>query len=78
MLVVGASWACTVDLANSDAARITVLDVMGRVVALQEIAGLGAGRHTVDFRGPASKPGVYLLRLDQAGQYAITKVVRAN
>lgn len=58
-------------------ARLELLDVMGRVVASRDLGALGAGRHAVDLSAGLARglsPGVYLLRLTQAGEARVTRV----
>jgi hypothetical protein len=48
---------------------------MGRRVASLDLGAPGAGRHTVEMGvGPQPAPGLYLLRLTQAGNASITRV----
>jgi sugar lactone lactonase YvrE len=63
---------CT--LAAADRAAVELLDVAGRVVASRELTG--TGRHTVDLAaGRRLPPGLYMLRLEQAGQSRTQRVV---
>jgi hypothetical protein len=64
-----------IGLPSADPARLELLDVMGRRVASLDLGTLGAGRHRVELgvdRGLA--PGLYLLRLTQAGSARVTRV----
>jgi flagellar hook assembly protein FlgD len=63
--------------------RLTVVDVAGRVCAVLAGELQGAGRHTArwdgrDARGNALPAGVYLLRLETAGQVTSRKLVIAR
>ncbi len=53
-------------LASDAPARLEVFDVQGRRIETLNLAARGAGEHVVALRG-AAIPGVYLLRLSQAG-----------
>jgi hypothetical protein len=56
-------------------ARLELLDVAGRRVALREVGTLGAGRHEVDLSdGRALDPGLYFLRLTQGRETRTTRV----
>jgi hypothetical protein len=56
-------------LAESDAARLELLDVNGRRVAARDVAG--AGRHEVTLgEGQRVPPGVYFVRLTQGSRVA--------
>jgi hypothetical protein len=46
------------------------LDLAGRLVRTDELAGLGPGRHVVRIEGAPPPPGVYVLRLTQSGRTA--------
>jgi hypothetical protein len=69
--------ALTVRFALPDAApaRLTLVDVSGRVVERRDLGALGAGEHALRVR-PARRldPGVYLLRLERG---AATRSARA-
>jgi hypothetical protein len=54
-------------LPSSKPATLAVFDVSGRQVASRTVGGLGAGLHSVSF-GQGLRPGLYLVRLTQAGQ----------
>ena len=61
----------------SDApARLELLDVLGRRVAVRELGLLGAGRHAVELSiTPGLSAGVYLARLTQGGDVRVVRVV---
>jgi hypothetical protein len=64
-----------VTLPGDGPARLEMLDVMGRRVASRELGSLGAGRHAVDLAADRRfAPGVYLLRLTQAGDSKVARV----
>ena len=43
------------------------MDIAGRRVMLREVGALGPGTHTLGLEDAALRPGLYLLRLTQAG-----------
>ncbi len=56
-------------LADGSPARLDALDLAGRRVGGAEVGSLGAGRHVVTLARPgALPPGLYWLRLTQAGR----------
>src|SRR5262249_52963360 len=56
----------------SDAATLELIDVSGRRVREQTVSG--AGRHTIDLAaGRRLAPGVYLVRLTQAGNSVVMR-----
>jgi hypothetical protein len=56
-------------------ARLELLDVSGRRVAVRDVGSLGAGRHTVDLaEGQRLPAGVYLVRLMQGTQTRVRRV----
>ncbi len=57
------------DLARAGAARLDVLDLLGRRVAGGAVTSFGAGRHVVPVPGAAAlRPGVYVIRLESEGR----------
>lgn len=55
-------------LPSNAPARLELFDVTGRRLAAREVGSLGAGSHTCDFGEEVRcSPGLYLLRLSQAG-----------
>jgi hypothetical protein len=57
-------------------AKLEVFSVSGRMVASQEVGGLGVGLHTVTLRGRGRLPsGIYLVRLRQGGKSLTTRAV---
>jgi hypothetical protein len=62
-------FAITLTLADASPARLEVLDLAGRRLLTRDLERLGPGRHVVSLdEAHALPPGVYLLRLWQAGQ----------
>ena len=56
-------------LANGERARLEVFDLSGRTVVAREVGALGGGSHRIGLGGEARlAPGVYWLRLSQAGR----------
>jgi hypothetical protein len=56
-------------LPDARAATLELLDITGRRVVSQDVGSLGLGRHTVTLgAGTHYAPGVYLVRLNQAGR----------
>lgn len=56
-------------LASAAPARLSLLDVTGRAVAVREVGSLGPGRHTVALGCSSGvRAGVYWLRLAQGGR----------
>jgi hypothetical protein len=71
----GSGLVANVVLPSADPAQLELLDVMGRRLASLELGALGAGRHAVELgAGLHLAPGVYLLRLTQAGSARVTRV----
>ena len=71
----GGALVANVVLPSADPAQLELLDVMGRRLASRELGALGAGRHTVELgTGMHLAPGVYLIRLTQAGSTRVTRV----
>jgi hypothetical protein len=63
-------------LPNADPARLDVLDVSGRVRWSQDVGALGAGAHQLDLgRARDFDPGMYFVRLAQAGRTRVTRAV---
>ena len=63
-------------LAEGPPARLELLDLAGRRVRSLELDGLGPGLHRADLEAVASlRPGLYLVRLSQAGHRATGKLV---
>ncbi len=63
----------SVTLTSAAPARLELVDVTGRRVADQSLAGLGVGEHRVQLDASV-RPGVYFARLSQAGKMSSTKV----
>jgi hypothetical protein len=72
----GAELAVWLSLASGDAARLALVDVGGRTVAAQDLGAGGAGSRQVSLAGRGGiTPGVYWLRLSQAGRTVSAKTV---
>jgi hypothetical protein len=66
-------------LAGDEPARLELLDLAGRRVRTLELSGLAPGLHRVDLAETYSlRPGLYLLRLSQAGRRATGKLIIAR
>jgi hypothetical protein len=62
-------------LASNAPASLQLIDVAGRSRLSREVGALGAGSHRIDLAAAGIvSPGLYFLRLSQAGQVAITRV----
>jgi hypothetical protein len=70
----GARLLVSFSLPSSSPARLELLDVAGRRVALREVGSLGAGAHQVRLGSDAPPSGVYFLRLIQGGSLASHRV----
>lgn len=65
-----------ISLTSTASARLTLFDLGGREVRALEVGWLGAGNHVVNVaEGEALRPGVYIVRLEQAGTTATRRVV---
>jgi hypothetical protein len=63
-------------LGQSAPASLEVLDLGGRRIVSRDVGGMGPGRHVLRlWETRALSPGVYWIRLQQAGQSAVTKGV---
>jgi len=65
-------------LPRAAAARLELMDVVGRRVAFRDVGGLGAGTHTIDLSsagGRAIETGVYFMRLSQGENTAVRRLV---
>ena len=61
-------------LPTAQAARLELLDVMGRLVVGRDVGVLGAGRHAVNLGdGRRLAPGIYLVRLRQGADVRVTR-----
>jgi galactose oxidase-like protein len=70
----GTELSVRISLASDAAARLALLDVGGRTIAVRDLGGLGAGGHQVSLAGGAGiAPGVYWLRLTQGAHMASAK-----
>ena len=56
-------------LPSAGAAKLELIDVSGRRLAVREVGSLGPGRHSVNFsEGGRIPPGIYVVRLTQGGR----------
>src|SRR6185295_7283555 len=63
-------------LANPAPASLDLVDIAGRSVAHQSLGAEGPGRHVVRFSPRKGlPPGTYWVRLTQAGQSAVSRIV---
>lgn len=71
----GAALTIRFALAHAGAARLELLDVSGRRLAVRDVGALGAGEHAVTL-APAAHPGpgLYFVRLQQAGESRVRRV----
>jgi hypothetical protein len=62
-------------LPRAEPATLALLDVSGRVLAVRDVGSLGVGRHFVRLsEASGTPPGVYWLRLTQAGRSLVKRV----
>ena len=59
-------------LPGSESATLAIYTVSGRRVAIRDVGSLGPGRHVVQF-AERYAPGIYWVRLSQAGRTRTTK-----
>jgi len=67
-----------VHVGEEGTARITIVDVRGRRVAVPFEGRLDQGRHSIHWQGDAKDrivPGIYFARIDAAGRSATTRIV---
>ena len=62
-------------LTGSDAATLDLLDLNGRRVFSRDVGALGAGSHTLSLDRGGLRPGVYFVRLTQAGATRNKRIV---
>jgi hypothetical protein len=65
-------------LADDSPAMLDVFAVNGRRVASRDVGSMGVGPHQLDLSGEGMRPGVYWIRLTQAGRTISKKAVAAN
>ena len=62
--------------ASAAAARLELLDVAGRRIAVREVGTLGPGFHSVSFRTAIGlHPGLYMVRLTQGTRTQVRRLV---
>jgi hypothetical protein len=65
----------TFALPTSEPATLSLHDIAGRRIHLQPVGSLGAGRHVLNLaHGLDLPPGLYLIRLEQAGKTATRRI----
>jgi hypothetical protein len=69
----GRDFSVAFTLASSEPATLEVVDVTGRRLMGRSVGALGPGRHQVRLDERSLDPGVYWVRLSQAGRMASTK-----
>jgi hypothetical protein len=62
-------------LMGNGPAWLEVVDVVGRRMLRQDVGSLGPGRHTFGSGDAALSPGVYIVRLCEAGRVVSRPVV---
>jgi len=63
-------------LADKGEARLEVFDLTGRVVRAMDVGGFGPGEHSIDLVAHGQvAPGIYYVRLRQAGREAVSRAV---
>jgi hypothetical protein len=62
-------------LAGSAAATLDLLDLNGRRVLSRDLGSFGPGSHTLSLDRGALRPGVYFVRLTQAGTTRSKRIV---
>ena len=72
------STAVPFSLRASGHVRLTIYDVLGRVVATPLDDALGAGDHVIEWHANQSGSGVYFARLQNGGQVSMRRLVRMD
>ena len=67
--------ALTYSLAEAGAARLSVVDLLGREVAVLAEGTLAAGRHEATVETQRLAPGVYVVRLSAGAQTATRRLI---
>jgi hypothetical protein len=62
-------------LPSWEPAVLEVVDIAGRRLLTREVGALGPGWHSLDLSGSVGRPGLYFLRLSQAGRLLRTRMV---
>ena len=74
---VGGALTVAFSLKGAEPAELELIDVSGRRVATQEVGSLGPGRHVLNLaEGLRIQPGIYIVRLTEAG-HSLTQRVAA-
>jgi len=72
----GASLQVSFSLPNAGPARLELIDIAGRRIAMREVGSLGAGAHVEPLNPDARVPaGLYWLRLTQGSRSLVTRAV---
>jgi hypothetical protein len=72
---VGGALTVAFTLPSAEAAKLELIDVSGRRLAARDVGSLGPGAHSVDLgEGTRIPPGIYLLRLSEAGERLTRRV----
>jgi hypothetical protein len=65
----------TFTLPTSEPATLSMHDIAGRGILSRHVGSLGAGRHVLNLvQGHTLPPGLYLIRLEQAGKTATRRI----
>ncbi|HEY3215663.1 MAG TPA: T9SS type A sorting domain-containing protein [Candidatus Eisenbacteria bacterium] len=62
-------------LESSEAANLELFDAGGRLVSSRAVGSLGPGEHVLVLDDRAFRPGVYLVRLSQAGRSLVARAI---
>jgi len=54
-------------LRDESPARLELLDVAGRALVTRQVGAMGPGDRSIDLAGRSMPPGIYFIRLTQAG-----------
>jgi hypothetical protein len=54
-------------LRDESPARLELMDVAGRALVTRQVGAMGPGDHSIDLAGRSMPPGIYFIRLTQAG-----------
>jgi hypothetical protein len=71
------STSVSIELANAGAVEIQLMDMNGRLISKQNYL-LGDGLHTLPVAGENLMPGMYVLKVKQAGESVTLKLVKSN
>jgi len=72
---VGGALTVAFTLPSAEAANLELIDVSGRRLVARDVGSLGPGAHSVNLaEGTRIPPGIYLLRLSEAGERLTSRV----